>query len=299
MYRATLLQEHWRVDDFPHDSHDIVLKLAVLSGRRRGGRWDAGRWKLALATASDSRGSTRVPHGLIANESLKIPEFDYDSRAGLQFDFAPLRHGPGAPPPPSPASCGSFGLEDDASQRRHLKHLDHQQQHQTEERCLQVKLHVRRESYYYDRDIVPLLAMLNFVAISITSLGADEFFQRGLLTLNIAFVEISIRMATDKHLPSVAYPIKLRRVLNEYFFGLLFLVLESNLVYQISKRYGRYDISTGSIDAAAAFSVFVHNAWTLYRYYADRGPPLAKAAAVAGDGASGISSPGGKMHCVQ
>lgn len=123
----------------------------------------------------------------------------------------------------------------------------------------------RRSSYYYDRNIVPLLAMLNLVAITITALGADEFFQRGLLTLNITFVEISIRMATDKHLPSVPYQIKLQRVLNEYFFGLLFLVLESNLVYEL-QRYGYADI-TGTIDLLAACTVFTHNVWTLYDYY--------------------------------
>ena len=123
----------------------------------------------------------------------------------------------------------------------------------------------RRNSYYYDRNIVPLLATLNFVAITITALGAEKFFERGLLTLNIAFVEISIRMATDKHLPSVPYQIKLQRVLNEYFFGLLFLVLESNLVFEL-QRYG-YGQLAGPIDILAASGVITHNIWTLYDYY--------------------------------
>lgn len=122
-----------------------------------------------------------------------------------------------------------------------------------------------RNSYYYDRNIVPLLALLNFVAITITALGADKFFERGLLTLNITFVEISIRMATDKHLPSVPYQIKLQRVLNEYFFGLLFLVLESNLVFELH-RYGCGELA-GPIDTFAASAVFIHNAWTMYDYY--------------------------------
>ena len=122
-----------------------------------------------------------------------------------------------------------------------------------------------RNSYYYDRNIVPLLALLNFVAITITALGAEKFFERGLLTLNIAFVEISIRMATDKHLPSVPYQIKLQRVLNEYFFGLLFLVLESNLVFEL-QRYG-YGALAGPIDIFAASAVSTHNVWTLYDYY--------------------------------
>jgi len=245
LYRATLMQEHWRVDDFPHDAHDIVLKLAVLAHRKRGGRWDRRVWKLALATEHDSQGSTRIPHGLIANEQLRIPEFSYDAHSGLQFGFRSLRHGPG-------------GMSNSG-----------------EEHCLEVKLSVQRESYYYDRNIVPLLAMLNFVAIAINSLGADEFFQRALLILNIAFVEISIRMNADKHLPSVNYPIKLQRVLNEYFFGLLFLVLESNIVYQLA-RYDYHENTTGLIDASAAFCVFVHNAGMLYWYYADRKPAFGR-----------------------
>lgn len=133
------------------------------------------------------------------------------------------------------------------------------------ERCLTVSLRVRRSSYYYDRNIVPLLGMLNLVAITITALGADEFFQRGLLTLNIAFVEVNIRMATDKHLPSVPYQIKIQRVLNEYFYGLLFLVLESNLVFELH-RYG-YTRITGPIDFLAALVVTIHNIWTVYDYY--------------------------------
>ena len=157
MYRATLQQDHWTVHDFPHDCHDICLQLAVLAHRKPGGRWDRHVWKLGLATADDSQGSTRIPHGLVVDQ-VCIPEFSYDKTQGLVFAVEPLEHGPGG---------GSI-----------------------QEQCLTVKLRVQRESSYYDRNIVPLLAMLNFVAISICALGAEEFFQRGLLTLNIAFVEI-------------------------------------------------------------------------------------------------------------
>jgi hypothetical protein len=230
MYRTTLIQEHWRLDNFPHDSHDIVLRLAILAHRKAGAQWDRRVWQLGLATENDSQGCTRVPYGLVV-EQVSVPEFRHDHH--LQFELEPLFHGPGGT--------------------------------RMTEQCLCVKLRVQRNSYYYDRNIVPLLGMLNLVAITITGLGADEFFQRGLLTLNIAFVEISIRMATDKHLPSVPYQIKLQRVLNEYFFGLLFLVIESNLVYELY-RYG-YTSITGAIDAIAACAVFTHNAWTLYDYY--------------------------------
>jgi hypothetical protein len=235
MYRATLIQEHWRVDAFPHDSHDICLKLAILAHRKPGQQWDKRCWKLDLATEKDTQGSTRIPHGLVVDD-MNIPEFSYNEKKGLDFAFLPLNHGPGG---------GTYGNE--------------------EEQCLTVKLRVHRNSYYYDRNVVPLLGMLNLVAITITALGSDEFFERALLTLNIAFVEISIRMTTDKHLPSVAYQIKLQRLLNEYFFGLLFLVLESNLVYELHRSgYGHFNTW---IDAFAAGSVFAHNAFSLHHYY--------------------------------
>lgn len=234
MYRATLIQEHLDVHNFPHDSHNICLKLAVLAHRKAESKWDRRYWHLGLATKKDSMGCVRIPHGLLAGE-LNIPEFSHER--DLQFGFDAMDIGPN----------GVFGSSD------------------MKERCLTVKLRVKRNSYYYDRNIVPLLGMLNLVAITITGLGADQFFERGLLTLNIAFVEVNIRMATDKHLPSVPYQIKLQRVLNEYFFGLLFLVLESNFVFELH-RYG-YGNITGVIDLLAACTVLTHNIWTLYDYY--------------------------------
>eukprot|EP00977_Amphora_coffeiformis_P018624 scaffold6611_cov150-Amphora_coffeaeformis.AAC.5 len=230
MYRATLMQDHWNVANFPHDEHEICLKLAVLANRKADARWDRRVWQLGLATEKDSMGCVRVPHGLIVGD-LSIPEFTHDN--DLKFNFGSLDIGPG----------GTL----------------------MSERCLVVKIKVRRNSHYYDRNIVPLLAMLNLVALTITGLGADKFFERGLLTLNIAFVEISIRMATDKNLPSVPYQIKLQKVLNEYFFGLLLLVLESNLVFELH-RYGLGRFS-GPIDLLAAGTVLTHNMWTLYDYY--------------------------------
>lgn len=237
MYRADLIQDHWRVDDFPHDRHDICLKLAVLAHRRPGQQWDRNIWKLSLATEGDSQGNIRVPYGLIV-DPIRIPEFSQASEEGLRFEFESLRnHGPGG---------GYIGS--------------------SEEQCLTVKLSVQRDSYYYDRNVVPLLGALNLVAITVTALDPDEFFQRALLILNIAFVEISIRMTTDKHLPSVAYQIKLQRLLNEYFFGLLFLVLISNLVFEMD-RFG-YTTFTVWVDLFAASIVCSHNVLTLFRYYA-------------------------------
>ena len=165
MYRATLIQEHWRVDNFPHDEHSICLKLAILANRKQGETWDRHVWSLGLATAEDSQGSTRIPHGLVVDQ-VAIPEFNHNRKQGLSFRFVPLDYGAGGG--------------------------------QLKDKCLEVNLKVIRDSSYYDKNIMPLLGLLNLVAVSITALEAQDFFQRGLLTLNIAFVEIGIRMTTDK-----------------------------------------------------------------------------------------------------
>ena len=67
MYRAKLLQdkEIMNVSQFPHDSLDLIIKLGILHQRQPGGKWDRRKWKLGLATESDTRGSIRVPYGLL------------------------------------------------------------------------------------------------------------------------------------------------------------------------------------------------------------------------------------------
>lgn len=79
MYRATLVQPDMRVDRFPHDQHKIVIKLGILANRHHGRRWDRNIWRLALARAEDSQGSTRVPHGLVVDQ-VNIPDFSYDKQ---------------------------------------------------------------------------------------------------------------------------------------------------------------------------------------------------------------------------
>ena len=69
---------------------------------------------------------------------------------------------------------------------------------------------------YYDKNIMPLLSMLNLVSISILTQGGDHYFQRALMCLNIAFVEVGMRMSLDSRLPSVGYQIKLQRILNRF-----------------------------------------------------------------------------------
>lgn len=233
MYRATLIQDHWRVDNFPHDDHEISLKLAVLAHRQPGSQWDRRVWKLALATEDDSMGSVRVPHGLVV-DSVSIPEFIFNRKRGLEFSFEILDHGNG-----DANSC---------------------------EKYLHCKLHVLRNSSYYDRNVMPLLGFLNFVAVTFTALEAKDFFQRGLLILNTTFVQLSQRMAADSKLPTAAYQIKMQRILNEYFFGLLILVLESLIVYELDEQGYGY---TGLVDTLAALLVLSHNLYTLVTYYSD------------------------------
>jgi hypothetical protein len=235
MYRAVLVQDHWDVHQFPHDEHKITLRLAILSQRQRGATWDRHVWKLALATPEDSQGSVRMPQGLVVDQ-VHIPGFHYNRREGLQFAFVPLEYGPGG------------------------GHIE------TSETCLEVTLPVWRNSSYYDRNIMPLLGMLHLVAITITALEAENFFERALLTLNIAFVEIGMRMTADSKLPTASYQIKMQRILNEYFFGLLFLVLESMLVYELHNAGYRF---TNTIDWMAALMILSHNIYTLVTYYWD------------------------------
>jgi hypothetical protein len=101
------------------------------------------------------------------------------------------------------------------------------------DQCLQVKLRVTREqSSCCDRNIMPLLAALNVVAIFTLALDAASFGARGETILAISFVEIGIRLTVDSRLPVRS------RVSNQNamdlinnFFGLLFLVMESNAAY--------------------------------------------------------------------
>jgi hypothetical protein len=238
MYRATVLQENLRVDEFPHDDHDIHLKLAILSHRGNGKQWDRKIWKMALATADDAQNSTRIPHGLIVDQA-RLPGFDYNKERGLEFQFCSLGHG----------TFDTPGAE--ASHDMYLK----------------VSLNVLRESGYYDNNIVPLLALMNVVAVSVLTFEDTEFFYRALITLNIAFVEMGIRMTTDTHLPSVGYEIRLQRILNEFFVVLMMLVLEAMFVYVLRTYYNFSEGVTHVVDWIMAFLALGHNVYTLTNYY--------------------------------
>lgn len=115
MYRAQLQQDDMSVREFPHDTHNLTLKLGILSKRQPGAQWgkiiidhgmsrsqffsllipfspcsDRKKWMLSLANESDTQGTIAVPHGLIVDH-VKIPEFHHDRTP--DFEFTELMHG--------------------------------------------------------------------------------------------------------------------------------------------------------------------------------------------------------------
>ena len=237
MYKASLIQEHMQVMNFPHDEHCIVLRLGILKHRQPGRRWDRNRWRVSLATEEDSQGTIEVSYGLIVDH-VKIPEFGFDKRGNdLVFEVVPLMYGPNS---------------EDADEP---------------DECLQIGLHVRRDSGYYDNNIVPLLAMLNIVGVSTLTLDPSEFGSRGEIILAIAFVSIGIRLTVDSKLPNVGYQIKMQRILNRFFYTLLFLHLESSLVYYLCERQGWNPFVTNMINTLTMMFATLYTAFLLCEYY--------------------------------
>ena len=79
------------VSQFPHDCHELVLKVGILSQRQPGGRWDHRKWKLRFANESDTQGSIRVPYGVLVDHVL-VPGFIVSDR-GLEFELSPIEYG--------------------------------------------------------------------------------------------------------------------------------------------------------------------------------------------------------------
>jgi len=240
MYRASLLQDSMQVSEFPHDDHFLVLRFGILKHRRRNKRWDRTKWKLDLATNADVEEDTMdsSPFGALVDH-VKVPGFKHEKC--LEFEFLPL-------------SLTSSSDKVDP---------------QSSDECLQVKLHVERESSYFDRNIIPLLACLNLVAICTLALTAQEFGNRGEMILATSFVEIGIRMTVDSRLPVVGYQIKMQWVLNNFFFGLLFLVIESSAAYLLHDA--GYRQCTINLDRTAATTELIHMTIVLYTYYKRKG----------------------------
>lgn len=218
LYKASLTQKDLYVGNFPHDVHELELRLGILKHRQEGKRWDHTIWKLDLANESDTQGSIQIPHGLLVDH-VKVPGFHITS--GLQFNLMPLKFG----------------------------------KNSANDQYLSVALRVQRDSGYYDRNIIPLLAALNVVGISTLALSPNRFGSRGQIIVATAvsvaffvfffklfaspihwlpkFAEVGLRMTLDSRLPVVGYQIKMQVVLNNFFFGLLFLVIGSSVNYLV------------------------------------------------------------------
>lgn len=254
MYRAKLMQESMNVAQFPHDSHDLVLKLGILSQRQPGGRWDRRKWKLGLANESDTQGSVRIPFGVLVDH-VAVPGFRISDR-GLEFELAPIEFGHSA------ASTWSNNSSNNNNRNLNSRH--------DQEFCVKTKIRVKRNSAYYDRNIMPLLDILNLVSISIlVSLDATNFFQRGLLCLNIAFVEVGLRTSLDARLPTVGYEIKMQKLLNSFFFSILYIVLESAAMKVLIENHHWPVERTRFIDRVVAFLLLVNQLYLRMVIYKD------------------------------
>ena len=244
MYRVDLFQaDHMTVEQFPHDWHKLKIKIGILAHRGPGGRWDRRQYPLALATESDSRGSTRVPYGLVV-EHVTIPDFDYSANE-LSFCFLPLEYGVGR----SSSSSTTAAPPDNR------------------DRYLQVQLPVYRVSGHYDRSIMPLLVVLNIVAITCIPRNFDSATASTETLLSIAFVQVGIRLTIDSRLPSVGYPIKMQKVLNHAFWMICALALESNVVYFLVIKRGWKISTTDRIDLVAAVVALFYTTWIANLYY--------------------------------
>mmetsp|Transcript_21793 Transcript_21793/g.64245 ORF Transcript_21793/g.64245 Transcript_21793/m.64245 type:complete len:117 (+) Transcript_21793:238-588(+) len=115
---------------------------------------------------------------------------------------------------------------------------------------------------------MPLLCSINIVAISVLCLDASNFFQRGLMMLNIAFVQMGMRMTLDSRLPSVGYQIKMQLILNRFFYSLMFMVLESSFLYTLHDR-GVAISHIRIIDLTVAIILMLNTVYLSYLYYKD------------------------------
>lgn len=243
MYNAVLSQtDHLDVRNFPHDTHDLMLKIGILAHRSSGSRWDRNMYSLDLATKEDSQGSTSIPHGLVL-DNVAVPDFSHDE---LKFEFVPLTFG---------QECLRRSVSEVRSERK------------ARDTFLQVSLPVRRQSGHYDKSIMPILAMLNIVAITCLPRNFDSATASTETILSIAFVQVGIRLTIDSRLPSVGYQIKMQRILNMSFWLLCFLVLESNVVFTLVTKMGWEITTTDWIDLISACISLMFTVHILLSYY--------------------------------
>jgi len=254
MYRVDLFQaDHMTVEQFPHDRHELKIKIGILAHRGSACRWDRRVYPLELATEADSRGSTSIPHGLMV-EHVAIPDFDYDAKE-LSFSFLPLEYG----------AAGRKSSGNSSSRKSNNKNSSSTADGR--DQYLQVQLPVYRVSGHYDRSIMPILALLNIVAITCIPRNFSSATASTETLLSIAFVQVGIRLTIDSRLPSVGYPIKMQKILNHAFWMICGLTLESNVVFFLVVKRGWQIDTTDRIDCFAAVVALLYNAYLLAIYY--------------------------------
>lgn len=159
----------------------FVTSSLLLFGRIKGGRWDHNVYKLGLAREQESKGSTRVPHGLVM-EHCHVPDFAFNHK-DIRFQFIPL----------------TYGSKEKLERERDL--------------YLEVTLPMHRNSFHYDTAIFPMLVTLNIIAISCLARNFGSASAATEIMLSIAFVQVGIRLTLDSRLPSVNVQIKMQKVM--------------------------------------------------------------------------------------
>ena len=179
-----------------------------------------------------------MPRGLVVDH-CHVPDFGFDP-SNLRFEFVPLTYG------------GCKKLDSNREER---------------DVFLQVTLPVYRQSGHYDTSILPVLVMLNIIAISCLARNFGSASASTELMLGIAFVQVGIRLTLDNRLPSVGYQIKMQYVMNCCFWLLCGLVLESNTVFFLVRKRGWDEDITDRFDLAAACVALVYNAYIIMTYF--------------------------------
>mmetsp|Transcript_24158 Transcript_24158/g.35802 ORF Transcript_24158/g.35802 Transcript_24158/m.35802 type:complete len:508 (-) Transcript_24158:225-1748(-) len=248
MYNAILTQgDHMFVGNFPHDSHLLELRVGVLCDRGKGRRWDHTIYPLTLATEIDSPGSN--PYGVIVDH-VRVPDFVFNAN-DLSFDMLPLL---------------SFGGNNSRKQPAHLT--------SSCDCFLQVTLPVVRESCQFDRSTFPILIALNIIAVSCMPRNFGSPTASTETMLAIAFVQVGIRLTVDSRLPGVGYQIKMQQVMNQCFWLICALVLESNVVFFLVIKLGfdEYDPQILALDIGTAIFALLYNFRINRIYWKDKPP---------------------------
>ena len=95
------------------------------------------------------------------------------------------------------------------------------------------------------------------------------FGSRAEIILAVAFVAMGLRLTVDSKLPQVGYHIKLQKILNRFFYTLLFMHIESSVIYTLIERYDWSYEGTTIINSTSMALCAVYTVYQLYEYYKD------------------------------